>query len=609
VSSGGKRLLVTILGVDPRPCRYSLQDRHSSEWRLAPVALLELLPQDTWPDSVLAFCTPQASQKSLPVLKDEIEKLRKSRNHVSSPLEVNEQKVDTAASENFARFFCEEVLKTGAEEIIFDLTHGPRHLVLYGLLGAQYLAALYDDSGSPLVKTRGVYYGRLGEQRDSGSGPSRADSSSSALSQAQTGHLHDLQPLLSLFEWIYALRTFTTSGDANPLARLIEQASDQNSTKIARELRDISLARMAGLPLELGILSSRFIREERVGNFKKVLSKQKALLEDELSRVLESFLRKFALDKENVSSKRDMFLNHEELSREAKLIDDLLEHERIPQALGLMNEWTVSWVLLQDGRTDCWLDYRKTRSYGAAKLNALQALREHPEFQQNLSGDQRKLGEFWRQLSNLRNAYHHHGMRKGALLGVKDDAERTRYDLEKVREYWSTLKEFPQISPQAEGDGIVLVSPQGTARGVLFSAVMAAKKKIERMPDKLLVICSKESAQTVEEALNRAGFDKSFEKFELSDPLKGIDQIDKLSKQAEPHLARAREVLVNLTGGTTLMGLVAAAVAERARKFGLIVRRFGLIDPRPYEEQRNDPYREGDAFWLEDKDTRDGAED
>jgi hypothetical protein len=56
---------------------------------------------------------------------------------------------------------------------------------------------------------------------------------------------------------------------------------------------------------------------------------------------------------------------------------------------------------------------------------------------------------------------------------------------------------------------------------------------------------------------------------------------------------------VNITGGTTLMGLTAEKLASKARELPCEVRRLGLIDSRPPEQQRTDPYQEGEPLWLD----------
>ena len=62
-----EHVLLTVLGTNPRSVRYALGDRET-EAPLAAVALFELLPEEDRPDRVLALCTPEAKQDSLPLL-------------------------------------------------------------------------------------------------------------------------------------------------------------------------------------------------------------------------------------------------------------------------------------------------------------------------------------------------------------------------------------------------------------------------------------------------------------------------------------------------------------------------------------------------------------
>ena len=61
-----EHVLLTVLGLAPRPARYVLGDREA-EARLAPVALLDLLPPADRPGRVVAFCTPEATGTELAV--------------------------------------------------------------------------------------------------------------------------------------------------------------------------------------------------------------------------------------------------------------------------------------------------------------------------------------------------------------------------------------------------------------------------------------------------------------------------------------------------------------------------------------------------------------
>ena len=73
---------------------------------------------------------------------------------------------------------------------------------------------------------------------------------------------------------------------------------------------------------------------------------------------------------------------------------------------------------------------------------------------------------------------------------------------------------------------------------------------------------------------------------------------------AAAHLLEGLEVLVNLTGGTTLMGLAVERIACQTRRLGRPVRRFGLIGRRPREQQLAHPFVAAEPYWLDAGDAR-----
>ena len=265
-----------------------------------------------------------------------------------------------------------------------------------------------------------------------------------------------------------------------------------------------------------------------------------------------------------------------------------------------MNEWTVSWVVWRRGRAHDWLDFSTARRGAGNFLDAVAAVGSDAdtEFREALTEEQREIGAFWAELREVRNAYAHHGMRPQVVVGdQKVEKQRKR-----VRDFWARLRSSPNFSltlGPAPGRH-VLVSPIGRRPGVLFSAMQACRTSGHTAgPDVCLVICSDETAASVDEAAKQAGYAGAVELLRLGDPYGGRDEIEPLVRTARRHFVGGGEVRVNITGGTTLMGLAAEALAAAARKLACPVRRFGLIDRRPPAQQEADPYRVGEPFWLD----------
>ena len=558
-----ERLLLTVLGTNPQPARYSLGERRAKA-QLAPIALFDLLPEEERPHRVLALCTQEAKSQSLPLLEQAL-----CGKCPVEPVDVS----DGGAQEDVNSYLAQvsgAVSAAGSVDLIVDVTHGLRHFSFLTYIAVLYLAALRG------VRLRGAYYGLLRRN-----GPSL---------------FLDLRPLLELPRWIHALEVLRDTGAAAPIAGIIGEKSNQ---KIARELSQFSQAYLSGLPFEAGRAAGQ-IRNQGLTPLKKLLRNDHRLpLADELVGQLDTILEPFALT-ESISRngwKRRVVLSEQELKRQASIVDDLLGHGNIAAALGLMNEWTVSWTALRLGQENEWLDYHKVRRKSANLLNAIKAVGKDPDLRDTLKDEQRALGDFWSNLSTLRNAYHHHGMRPQDLVGDKQQARNLRL----IRDFWEgTLRSCPNFSLQIgeSSGGRVLVSPIGRRPGVLFSALQSCQAD-GGAPTLCLVICSRETEGSIEEAARRAEYTGAIEQLRLDDPHGGRTEIERLAKKARRRLIGADRVLVNVTGGTTLMGFAAEELAKAARRLACPVRRFGLIDRRPPQQQDAEPYRTGELFWLD----------
>jgi CRISPR-associated DxTHG motif protein len=560
-------MLVTVLGTNPKRACYTLGGQ-SAETDLAPLALVKLLPSERRPARIVALCTPEAAKESWSLLEAGLD---------GTGIGLTKPPIPSQALTDVA-VFLEIVSRSIPVEdppaaLLIDVTHGFRHFAFLTLLAIQYLSALRR------VPLRGAYYG-LWRPVEKGPSP-----------------FLDLRPLLELPDWIHALRAFDESGDASQLAALVEAASNQSARDTASTLRHISEARSAGLPLELGQLSTSF-RGNRKKPFREALKVRGALLGDELWRRLDEPLAKFSFSEpvQGQGWKNQVALTTAELSRQAAHVDDLLDRGSIAMALGLMNEWTVSWAALRIDRAGSWLDYHSGRTVAATTLSSLAALACDQALGGGLSDEQRAVGRFWRDLCDLRNGFHHHGMRPQVLVGP--GAADVRNKLDAVCAQWQTLKCAPDMPITPPATGRLLVSPIGRRPGVLYSAVEACRLDGE-VPEACLVLCSSETSTAIDDALAHAGFRDDVQRLCISDPYGGQSEIECLVRDARKHLVGAQEVLVNITGGTTLMGLAVSAIAVEAQRLARDVRRFGLVDRRPPSEQDADPYRAGEAFWLD----------
>ena len=482
---------------------------------------------------------------------------------------------------------------------------GYRHFSFLTYVAVLYLAVLRG------VRVRGVYYGLLRPPGPPATRDEPASESSPPL--LMPSPFLDLRPLLELPRWLHALETLRETGSTASIAQLLDRGpSTQLTTKLSRGLSELSEGYLSGLPIELGRQARDLGDEHFVRNLRRLLERDHQLpLAGELVDQLVDIVKPFSLPTPMSGDgwKRRVALSQDELRRQARIIDELLRHGSVATALGLMSEWTVSWVVWRYGEADEWLDF-SARRRAANVLDAVAAVGSDSTVHlvEALTHEQRKLGVFWSQLRELRNAYAHHGMRPQVVAGDKKIAKR----FERIRHYWTaTLRSCPDF-PLALGaapNGRVLVSPIGKRPGVLFSAIQACRTgRQSGDPVRCVVICSRETEEFAAEAAKRAGYAGAVEPLRLEDPFGGRGEIERLAGAARRYFVGAEEVVVNVTGGTTLMGLAAEALANAARRLACPVRRFGLIDRRPPDQQEADPYRTGEAFWIDTPETGDVGE-
>ena len=579
-----EHVLLTVLGTGSKSAIYSLGDR-CVQSTLAPVALLQLLPEGCRPDRLFAICTPEAAKETWPALLSQLE----HHNEECQSIQIKVPSAsDQAHIDEFLRMVANAVPTN--TDLTVDVTHGFRHYSFLTYVAVQFLTALRG------VRVRGAYYGLLGQ--DPGG----------------TSPFLDLRPLLELPRWTHALEVLNETGSALPIAaalgqKAVKSQTDRNisqspSPRIAESLSHFSEGYLSGLPMEAGRKSRIFLKQHCKPMKRLLKSDHRIPLADDLIEELTTVLSRFALatDCTGRGWKQHVCLSEEELKRQARMIDDLMGRGHIAVAIGLMNEWTVTWAILRlFGDETAWLDYQNVRRKAARVLDAVRALNREPTLRHHLTVHQAAFGEFWSDLAELRNGYHHHGMRPQVLV----DESKACKQLCRVLKYWrEILRSCPEVClsighPRRRR---VLISSMGLRPGVLFSALHACRDT-EGEPDLCLVLCSKETQGKIASAIDHSNFAGEVQCLVLDDPFTGgPSEIKRLTRQARNNFIGADRVLVNVTGGTTLMGIAVDNLCNAARRLGCAIRRFGLIDRRSPEIQDADPFQIGEPLWLGDDD-------
>jgi hypothetical protein len=103
----------------------------------------------------------------------------------------------------------------------------------------------------------------------------------------------------------------------------------------------------------------------------------------------------------------------------------------------------------------------------------------------------------------------------------------------------------------------------------------------------------------IDEAARRAGFTGPMRRILVNDPHSGFDELDRVRSEGSEFLLEADCIVANLTGGTTLMGLMVQQLVEAGDRFSRPYRRFALIDRRPPAEQDAEPWVQSGFSWLD----------
>lgn len=585
LSSSPPHILVTALGRSARAAKYAL-GAFRAEALLSPLGLLELLGRrgDPVPEQVVALVTEGAGA-SAQVLREGL---------IPLGLELEEVRVPDGKDSLEIRELVEAVgraVPDGAR-LSLDITHGFRHFPFLFSVAANYLTSLRG------VSICGVWYGML--------------------EAGEPAPFVDLTILTELPRWQAAVAELRKSARSARLAEEFTHEAIQHKQRVrhdgvgrapgAKPLAAIAghlgrgaVAYECALPLELGKSMG-----EALGLSPRVEEVLELPFAAELLEVAGRELEAMALDEAGERSSVGA-LTQAELDRQVHIINRYIQSRMFAQASRLIREWVISKLQLERGRTkpNEWLDHSYSEgkpspgSRGEVEL-ALGQLAAAPGGL--LTEEQRRLARFWNQVTGLRNPLAHCGMTKSAGgIGGRGgwiDVERPFMAVASSWKNWLAVP-FPDLA-FGGGGGSLLVTPVGMSPGVLTTCLSHIHA------DQLLLVVTAESKALSLEAL--AGLAESAPPQEQTrlievpaDP-KGAAELLRAGVVEEDLLqllGRVDDVVLCLTGGTTMMGLIAGSIGEIARRLGRPVRRLVAFDERPSEEQRKDPYRVGHIAWLD----------
>ena len=466
------------------------------------------------------------------------------------------------------------------EVILLDVTYGLRHLPFVYLAALTYLMGL---RGNELL---GIYYGayELKAKDPDGAAP-----------------IFDLTPLFRLFESYQAFGAAKETGDLRPVTRVLTRDRgwlfQQGRGRVEFGKAVDSMVRLAralamGTPLELGVeirqtvTALEKLRPEHVPWLpaRRLLDWLKEeLMEGRWGRPLPA-----PSSGTSRMRKDEIRLDRDELLRQLEVARWYADRHDFSRATLLLREWLVNAAIWAYGNPDRWLD-RSERMEGERRLRVLEVQLEL----QRVTTEQAILGHLWQRVRRLRNVLAHAGMRREEVR-LTEPEKLARENLEACQETLKKLaRPMPWPFPQS---GTLVITPFGLEPGVLFTVCRRLK------PDWLLILTYEEAAAMIEEALAMAGMPEARRLvILLSDPWDDEKEFDRiLDEKVRPWLATSSpsDAVANITGGTNYMGYLVQRLAHETKRFGLRVRWCFLVDRRPNDIQRMNPYVESEVRWL-----------
>ncbi len=571
-----EHLLLTALGTVARESHYALGEKICSA-RLAPIALMQLLPGKQKPHRAVVLCTGEAREKTFPVLQEGIDI------PVEPVLIPNGQTKEELW--RILQIILEQI--PAGTRVTLDLTQGFRSFPFLFFTAALFLRALRQ------VDIEAVYYGMY-------------EAKVTAPDGREASPVVDLYPVLEMVEWFYATRMFRETGQAHLLSRRLsrfvnppegighEECKKYGTVKgLQQSIEKLSLQYGQALPVELGLQANDL--EKRLGHPLPESLKIEMPVSDELFQAIHSFVEPFIISMDQKPAKNKVILDVKELSRQARVIDTYMEQGYINYALGLIREWMVSAVIWRRGdSSQAWLELngKKGRSVAERRLGALQKLMQ--KHRHLLSEGEAWLAGHWDRMSNYRNKLAHHGLRPENSFINQDQVNEIRHLWEEIK---NSLKNPEKWDVETGGGGgTLLVSPLGLSKGLLYSALWHTG------PDRLLVVTSAQMAPHIEEICARAKWSGDILPPRiLEDPHSGFREARDISEDSIGELLRADKIVLNITGGTTALQYAVQEINVKARELDREVEQVALVDRRPPEEQKNDPFVPGELIML-DKD-------
>ncbi|MEW6504972.1 MAG: TIGR02221 family CRISPR-associated protein [Chloroflexota bacterium] len=325
--------VITFMSATPRDTKYKFDD-DSEEYkgRIFGEALLQRRERGKMPFDRLLLCVTDSIFEDLSRFeRGEIEDSTKQR-HLQNVREILDRldkvpeveclTIKTGRDRHEVWDIFNAVIEKidPQEQVSFDITHGLRSIPFMVFLFAAFLKSAKD------VEIKAIYYGAA----DLGSG-------------SKSSPVVDLSPFVEMLDWINATEFFVQTGNAQPLAQLLETREDQKQKDAAKTLREVSLAASLGQPFSLAEKAARLASSmKNAAESFSYTSQPFTVLAHRIMNVFRPFTlpRTVKKDKDLTSEDAQKFLQ-----MEWNLMGWYLRNGQTLQAFALAREYIVDLVM------------------------------------------------------------------------------------------------------------------------------------------------------------------------------------------------------------------------------------------------------------------------
>ncbi len=405
---GNPMKALTFLGKGPyKPTTYVWQEQEG-ERSYKTHLLVEALDHFFEPEEIVVFLTSEARESA------HLPELRRLLGNRLQEVDIPSGKSEEELWEIFDRVTSSV---SEGDTLVLDITHAFRSIPMIVFAAAAYLRRIKKVTIEHILY--GAYEARQGDRTP----------------------IFDLKLLLDLLDWSGEADFFLQRSDAVLLGERLRSTQDTLRRRHAQQQPKTSL------PAKLKTVGEKLKELSLAVHLARLLDAMRCahrLLPDLEAAAAEAerWAKPFAVILEQVRAEAEQFahpqpeqLDEENLRKQYRLIEHLVQKGLVFQAVALAREWMVSLLALHHNNGS-WLDekYREhtlEKALGAAHQRLQGKEAEVPEWFSRLPNGQ-KMAETWDWLANLRNDVAHCGMRKGAGSitsiedGTKEIPERLR---------------------------------------------------------------------------------------------------------------------------------------------------------------------------------------